>query len=176
MKPIISVNRLLGIFFAFIALLITARIIYSGSFRFIFMSWNIFLAWIPFVLSCYFEAYRKKEKWKQAFLFASWLLFFPNALYIVTDLIHLEASTNVPLWYDAVLLFASSFIGLMMAFISLQKAEYLLLGYFGDKTVKGMIAGILFLGAFGVYLGRFQRWNSWDRSPFGLPNACCCTR
>lgn len=162
MKPVLSTNRLLGICFVFIGLLILARILYSGSFRFIFMSWNIFLAWIPFVLSGYFEAYRNKEKWKQVFLFASWLLFFPNALYIVTDLIHLEVSTNVPLWYDVVLLFASSFIGLMMAFMSLQKAEKILVANFKRQTVNGMMAGILFLGSFGVYLGRFQRWNSWD--------------
>ena len=162
MKPLTSFNRLLAIFFIFIAALIMARIIYSGSIRYIFLSWNIFLAWIPYVLSCYFVVYRKKEKWKQFILFASWLLFFPNALYIVTDLIHLEESTNVPLWYDAILLFASSFIGLIMAFISLQKAEYLLNSFFSRKIVNCMIPVILFLGSFGVYLGRFQRWNSWD--------------
>ena len=162
MKPLTSFNRLLAIFFFFIAALIIARIIYSGSIRYIFLSWNIFLAWIPYVLSCYFVVYRKKEKWKQFILFASWLLFFPNALYIVTDLIHLEESTNVPLWYDAILLFASSFIGLIMAFISLQKAEYLLNWFFSKRIVNSMIPVILFLGSFGVYLGRFQRWNSWD--------------
>ena len=53
MKSLSSFNRLLGIFFVFIAALIIARIIYSGSIRYIFMSWNIFLAWIPYVLSCY---------------------------------------------------------------------------------------------------------------------------
>ena len=162
MKPLNSFNRLLAIFFIFIAALIIARIIYSGSIRYIFLSWNIFLAWIPYVLSCYFVVYNKKEKWKQFILFASWFLFFPNALYIVTDLIHLEESTNVPLWYDAILLFASSFIGLIMAFISLQKAEYLLNSFFSKKMVNSMIPVILFLGSFGVYLGRFQRWNSWD--------------
>ena len=162
MKPHTSFNRLLGVFLFFIAGLIIARIIYSGSIRYIFLGWNIFLAWIPYVLSCYFVVYLKKEKWKLAFLFLSWLLFFPNALYIVTDLIHLEESTNVPLWYDAILLFASSFIGLIMAFISLQKAEYLLNGFFSKRIVNCMIPLILFLGSFGVYLGRFQRWNSWD--------------
>ena len=106
--------------------------------------------------------YSKKEKWKQLILFLSWLLFFPNALYIVTDLIHLEESTNVPLWYDAILLFASSFIGLIMAFVSLQKAEYLLNALFSRRLVNCLIPLILFLGSFGVYLGRFQRWNSWD--------------
>ncbi len=162
MKKLTSFNRLLGVFLFFIAGMIIARIAYSGSLRYIFMSWNIFLAWIPYILSSYFIQYRKKEKWKQVVLFASWLLFFPNALYIVTDLIHLEESTNVPLWYDAILLFASSFIGLIMAFISLQKAENLLRGFLSKRLVNATIPVILFMGSFGVYLGRFQRWNSWD--------------
>ncbi len=170
MRSVTSFNRLLGIFFIFIALLIVARIIYSGSIRYIFLSWNLFLAWIPYIFSCFFRVYKNREKWKQGFLFASWLLFFPNALYIVTDLIHLEESTNVPLWYDAVLLFASSFIGLIMAFISLQKVEYFLFEIFSRPLVRVIIPMILFIGSFGVYLGRFQRWNSWDivHNPVGL--------
>lgn len=170
MKLFTPFNRLLGVFFVFIGLLIAIRIVYSGSIRYIFLSWNIFLAWIPYVLSNYFTHYQKKEKWKQLFLFASWLLFFPNALYIVTDLIHLEESTSVPLWYDAVLLFASSFIGLIMAVISLQKAEIFLRTIFKKRTVNFMVPVILFMGSFGVYLGRFQRWNSWDiiNNPFAL--------
>lgn len=162
MKSFTAFNRLLLVFFFFIGLLISARIVYSGSIRYIFLSWNIFLAWIPYVLSYYFALYKNKESWKRAILFVSWLLFFPNALYIVTDLIHLEESTNVPLWYDAVLLFASSFVGLIMAFISLQRVEYFLNGIFNKKVVKYIIPLILFTGSFGVYLGRFQRWNSWD--------------
>lgn len=161
MKPT-SFNRLLTIFFIFIALLISARMIYSGSVRYIFMCWNIFLAWIPYVLSNFFTAYQQKAKWKQLVLFTTWLLFFPNALYIVTDLIHLEESTNVPVWYDAVLLFASSFIGLLMAFVSLFRIEQSLKTALQKKWIPIIIPAILFLGSFGVYLGRFQRWNSWD--------------
>jgi uncharacterized membrane protein len=165
-----SFNKMLCGFFIFIGLLITFRIFYSGTWRYVFMSWNIFLAWIPFVLSGYFKQYRHKEKWKQLVLFCSWLLFFPNALYILTDLIHLQEESNMPDWYDAVLLFASSFIGLVMAFISLRKAEVYLRSIFNKKQVSFIVAGILFLGSFGVYLGRFQRWNSWDvlKNPLAL--------
>lgn len=162
MRSVTAFNRLLTIFFIFIGLLIFARILYSGSIRYIFLSWNIFLAWIPYALSYFFVVCKQKEKWKQLLLFATWLLFFPNALYIVTDLIHLEESTNVPLWYDAILLFSSSFIGLIMAFISLQKVEYFLFEIFSRTIVRIIIPLILFMGSFGVYLGRFQRWNSWD--------------
>jgi len=101
---------------------------------------------------------------------ASWLLFFPNALYIVTDLVHLQSESNMPWWYDAVLLFASSFVGIVMAFVSLQKAELYLQTIFSKRIITCCLAGILFLGSFGVYLGRFQRWNSWDivNNPLGL--------
>lgn len=157
-----SCNRLLTLFFVFIAVLIMVRLIYSGSSRYVFLVWNIFLAWIPYILSAFLVRYSKKEKYKQGILFISWLLFFPNALYIITDLIHLQQSTNVPLWYDAILLFASSFIGLMMAFISLYRIEIFLRGIFNRRMVMGMISGIMFIGSFGVYLGRFQRWNSWN--------------
>ena len=162
MRPFTAFSRLLAVFFIFIGVLIFTRMLYSGSIRYLFLVWNIFLAWIPYILSSYFVVYKHREKWKQLFLFASWLLFFPNALYIVTDLVHLEESTNVPLWYDAILLFASSFIGLIMAFISLQKVEYYLRDLFSKRTVNFIIPVILFIGSFGVYLGRFQRWNSWD--------------
>ena len=170
MKTISAFNRLLIAFLIFIAGLILVRIVYSGNIRYLSMCWNIFLAWIPYILSCYFSDYQEKEKWKQLFLFASWLLFFPNALYIVTDLIHLEEATHVPLWYDAVLLFASSFIGIMMAFVSLKKAENLMLSFLNVRTVNLLVPVILFVASFGVYLGRFQRWNSWDvlHNPFAL--------
>jgi uncharacterized membrane protein len=162
MKTISSFNKLLSSFLIFIALLITFRILYSGTLHFIFMFWNIFLAWIPYILSAYFSQYRQKEKWKQLFLFGTWLLFFPNALYIVTDLVHLQSESNMPWWYDAVLLFSCSFIGIVMAFISLRKAEMYLTTILNKSLVNLFMAGILFLGSFGVYLGRFQRWNSWD--------------
>jgi len=100
--------------------------------------------------------------WKQIAVFFTWLIFFPNALYIVTDLIHLEQETSVPKWYDAVLLFSSSVTGLMMAFVSLLRVEKFFIYKFNHRLADAGILSVLFLGSFGVYLGRFLRWNSWD--------------
>ncbi len=155
-------QKLLVAFILFITGMIICRIMYSGSIRFIFLLWNLFLAWIPFRLSLFLTGKGKANKWQSGFLLAGWLLFFPNALYIITDLIHLEAKTNVPVWYDAVLLFTSAIAGLMMAFASLIKVE----GFFSKKISNSasnrLIVLCLFMGSFGVYLGRFLRWNSWD--------------
>jgi uncharacterized membrane protein len=162
MKKISSFNKLLIAFLLFIGLLIGFRIAYTGSLQHLFLSWNIFLAWIPYILSQYFPEALHKAKWKQVVLFVTWLLFFPNALYIVTDLIHIEDNKDIPVWYDAILLFASSFIGIMMAFVSLSKVESYLRNIFSRKMVMVLVPVILFTASFGVYLGRFQRWNSWD--------------
>ncbi|HRI23662.1 MAG TPA: DUF1361 domain-containing protein [Ferruginibacter sp.] len=151
---------LLGWFF-FIACLISARIYFSGSLLFIFLVWNIFLAWIPFAVSSYLRP-ADDVKWKHYVLLFVWLAFFPNSLYIITDLIHLDKETRIPKWFDAVLIFSAAVAGLMMAFISLYRVERFLLGVMRKQWVNALLLLILFLGSFGVYLGRFLRWNSWD--------------
>lgn len=155
---------------AFVSMLIACRMVYSGQYRFVFLIWNLFLAWLPFAISFLFNKPFLNKPWKQWLLFAWWLLFFPNALYIITDLIHLEETGKVPLWYDALLLFAAAITGLIMAFVSLYKAEMFLHSCFKKKAVQPLIILILLLGSFGVYLGRFLRWNSWDvvTNPLGL--------
>ena len=170
MKTTISFQKILWAFFAFIGGLILVRFIYTGKYAFIFLIWNLFLAWIPFTISALFKKIANADKWKQVIVFATWLIFFPNGLYIVTDLIHLEQETSVPKWYDAVLLFSSSAIGVIMAFVSLLRMEKYIGYKFNQRMVQCIVFSILFLGSFGVYLGRFLRWNSWDiiSNPFGL--------
>lgn len=170
MKVSISIHKIIFLQLAFVGVLITSRMAYSGQYRFVFLIWNLFLAWLPFVVSLSFKKISKAAIWKQAVVFCIWLLFFPNALYIITDLIHLEETAKVPLWYDALLLFAAALTGLIMAFISLYKTEMFLLTHFRASVVNTLIVLILLLGSFGVYLGRFLRWNSWDvvTNPVGL--------
>ena len=170
MPQTISFQKLLLAFFFFIILLIGIRSIYAGNFDYLFLAWNIFLAWVPFAISALFKTILQEKKWKQVLLFCSWFIFFPNALYIVTDLIHLDLDSNIPKWFDAVLIFSSSIIGLIMAFISVFRVENYLANIFGRKKVDKIMPAILFFGSFGVYLGRFLRWNSWDiiRNPLGL--------
>lgn len=148
--------------FLFIAILIGCRIFYSGNDLYLFLVWNLFLAWIPYSISLSFKNIITKHKFIQAFAFISWLLFFPNALYIVTDIIHVKETEAVPVWFDAILLFISSFAGLALAFASIINVEHLLRHYFHKKFANALVVFLLFVGSFGVYLGRFQRWNSWD--------------
>lgn len=114
------------------------------------------------MISSLFSKMNNKAGWKQALVFCCWLAFFPNALYIVTDLIHIDLESPVPKWFDALLLFSSAVLGLILAFISLYRVEIFLSKTINRKLQAPLILLILFLGSFGVYLGRFLRWNSWD--------------
>jgi uncharacterized membrane protein len=158
-----AADKIVMSFLLFIAAMLVLRIAYANNVRYVFLLWNLFLAWIPFQLGVVLTQNQHYNKWIKYGLLACWLLFFPNALYIITDLIHLENSGDkVPVWFDAILLFTSSVTGLIMAFVSLFQVELFLYKYWRTKHVNKLIVAVLFLGSFGVYLGRFLRWNSWD--------------
>ena len=162
MKKEISLDGLLWAFVAFVVVLVAIRFIISKELHFVFLPWNIFLAWIPFYISKYFKGLAFSSFQKKYFVLGIWLLFFPNALYIVTDLIHLEIETPVPKWYDTVMIFSAAIVGLIMAFVSLLRVEQFLIKIVSAKKTTWIVLAILFISSFGVYLGRFLRWNSWD--------------
>ena len=147
-------------------LLVAARMAYSDSIRYSSLVWNLFLAWIPFVLA-YLAYTLSWKKWQLYFVIPIaaflWLIFFPNAPYILTDLQHLaKESNNTPLWYDVIVLIWFSWTGLLLGLVSLYLMHAII-----QRTV-GRAAGWAFVflasgvSSFGVYLGRFVRFNSWD--------------
>jgi len=91
-----------------------------------------------------------------------WLIFLPNAPYIVTDFVHFRAVPSVPLWYDLVLLFASASTGLLLGLLSLREVHFALKRWLSNTLAGVLIFISIGLAGFGVWLGRFQRWNSWD--------------
>jgi uncharacterized membrane protein len=130
---------------------------------FVFLLWNLFLAAIPFGLTLLLDmvppATRRRLLLPVGML---WLLFFPNAPYILTDLFHLHERAEVPLWYDLALILSCAWNGLMLGYASLldmQRFVHERLGWLGGWAFATLALG---LSGFGVYLGRFLRWNSWD--------------
>jgi uncharacterized membrane protein len=136
----------------------------SGSTKFGGLIWNQFLAWIPFLLAvAVYDGWRRRRSGGSLIaLGAVWLLFFPNAPYIVTDFVHLEHTADAPYWYDAVTVSAFAWTGLLLGFASLFLMQTVVRQWRG--VVSGWIfAGVaLALGSLGIYLGRFLRLNSWD--------------
>ncbi|WP_426060038.1 DUF1361 domain-containing protein [Hymenobacter sp. B1770] len=143
--------------------LIGGRVLLTGRLQFIFLLWNLFLAAIPFCLSA---ALTLAAKPPRAFLLllvgAAWLLFFPNAPYIVTDLFHLEPRQGVPYWYDLALILSCSWNGLMLAYASLLDMHALVQRRLSTWVGWVFVTVALLLSSFGIYLGRYLRFNSWD--------------
>lgn len=139
---------------------------------FFFLNWNLFLAWIPLIISSFLLIFNVKSKISIIFAIIIWILFFPNSPYILTDLFHLKARNSVPIWYDLIVILSFAWAGLMCGFVSLLDIEKLLSTYFKRTAINMITISFLFLSSFGVYLGRFLRWNSWDilNNPFGLFN------
>lgn len=142
----------------------------TGSGRYLFLNWNLFLAFIPWLISSAIILYKVNSKPLLLLFIISWLLFFPNSPYILTDLFHLNKGTAVPLWYDLVLILSFAWAGLLYGFSSLTDMETVLRPYLKKRFIITITAAFLFISCFGVYLGRYLRWNSWDilANPFAL--------
>jgi uncharacterized membrane protein len=145
------------------------RVFYADTRLYHFLVWNLFLAWIPVVCAVAAWLVSRKSQWKPAMyqslaipFLLCWLLFFPNAPYLVTDMIHLAPRSRVPLWYDVVLLMSFVWNGLILGFVSLSVVHSLFEQWFGRAAGWTVVGVALAAGSFGVYLGRFLRWNSWD--------------
>ena len=147
---------------SFCLILLMLRIKFTHSFGFLFLVWNLFLAIIPYALTIYISTKHKMGKfWLTTYLVA-WLLFLPNAPYIVTDLIHLKYSTTQLIWLDILIVGTFAFTGLLLFYLSIKDTLHILAHHFKKSTLTLLTACILFLSAFGVYLGRFSRYNSWE--------------
>jgi uncharacterized membrane protein len=139
---------------------------YSGTVHYAFLIWNLFLAWIPFIIA-YFT-YTATLKRKQIYIVVPiaaffWLIFFPNAPYILTDFQHLAGTwRDVPVWYDVMLLIWFAFTGLLLGMVSLFLMQEIIRREFGRGVGWGFVAFVAGVSSAGVYVGRFLRWNSWD--------------
>ena len=145
--------------------LATVRIFIFKTMTANYIFWNIFLAVIPLFVSSLMLYLSDKNKLHKTLLIVSvvvWLLFLPNALYIVTDLIHVGRIRAVPTMFDAVLVFSAALSGVILGMLSILKVENILIKFYSKKYVSRIIIFSILFASFGVYIGRFLRFNSWD--------------
>jgi len=143
-------------------MILAVRIRFTGTDQYSFMVWNLFLAAVPLLWSSMLgRTVGALKFWVFATL---WLLFFPNAPYVVTDFIHLHPKSHsaVPNWYDVGMLANFGVLALMFGLLSMRRVHAALEQRLGSVSAAIAISGCAILSGFGIYLGRFLRWNSWD--------------
>jgi uncharacterized membrane protein len=145
--------------------LFAGRVYLYHTYTFGFLVWNLILAWLPYVWSVWAASIHRRYPrrwWSLLVPGALWLLFFPNAPYILTDFLHLYQRPPVPLWYDIGLLASFAWAGCFLAVASLSMMHTIIKDYVGQRVSWLFVLAILGLSGLGIYVGRFLRWNSWD--------------
>ncbi len=170
------------IFVSLVACLMAGlRFIHTENIRYLFYISNLLLAWLPFICSIFIMyIYNKIKTNKKGSIILClglffWLIFYPNAPYLITDFIHisvynyafkvkdiLDFQTNFWIWYDFIAIALFVWLGLMLGFISLRINQLIILDRYNKVISWIFVTMISFLSGYGIYLGRFVRWNSWD--------------
>lgn len=137
-----------------------------GTSRFFpWLAWNLALAWVPYLMAVLMAFGLRTMRKARVLMFAPavvWLAFYPNAAYLVTDLMHVGTSAESHRWYDMLLLSGLALTGIALSVASLHTV-HLAVHKATSRAVGWLFAaGITYLAAVGVFLGRFLRWNSWD--------------
>ena len=143
-------------------LMIAVRMLYVKNLYYGFLAWNLFLAGLPLLISS--KLFRIQHL-RRLYLFSGlliWILFLPNAPYIITDLVHLHHRPPVPYWYDMLLILLSAFNGLALGFVSINQIEKLIFRRNAEIFLLPFRIGVMIAMGYGVYMGRYLRFNSWD--------------
>ena len=144
--------------------LLLLRVKITHSIHLLFLIWNLFLAIIPYFLSSsiYTNFFNSSKKIQNSIYGFIWLLFIPNTFYILTDFTHLHYNNKLQFGLDMLIISSFSLAGFYLGLLSLKQIHYLTIAKFGTKTGNIFSISISYLSAFGIYLGRVLRFNSWD--------------
>jgi len=156
----------------FSCLLLVIRMMVTQSIQYIFLPWNLFLAFVPYWITWWIMRNVSiiESKIKLIIALAAWLLFIPNSFYIITDLFHLVHVQSAPKWFDLLLIFSFAWNGIICGIISIRRVELITTMVRGRGFSALLVFAVMWLNAFGIYIGRFLRYNSWDiiSDPFSL--------
>lgn len=145
--------------------MVLGRFAYVGDLRFRFcgLLLNLLLAWIPMALALVICLGPRRRPVLMV-LVIGWLLFFPNAFYIITDLIHDHkfGMDGVYRWYDILMTACFSVSGMFLGTFSLYLLHSIVRARFGRGAGWFFAGAVLALSSYGTYLGRVLRLNSWD--------------
>lgn len=161
LKRISPLEKMLAVAIAFTMTLLVVRVLRYHDNVYIFYIWNTFLGVLPLVFSRQLAGLSRINL-RSLILMACWLVFFPNAAYMVTDIFHFSERPPVPLWYDLLIVSSAAWNGLLLGIISLMQVENFLVRHLKGLWVKAIVLVSFVLCGYGVYIGRYLRFNSWD--------------
>ncbi len=126
-----------------------------------FLTWNLFLGFLPLFAAWIIDYFDEKLS-PFLFLMGSfiWLIFYPNAPYMISDLIHVAEAPD--LIHDTFIIFSFAMLSAFYGFLSLKIMHHLFEKRKGKKIANASIFTALLLSCLGFFMGRILRLNSWD--------------
>lgn len=175
---------IVGLSFLSCTLFVVVRFSLTHKFAQGYLVWNLLLAAVPVLVAWLADGQARlmdtrgvrvaRRKLAGAGFFVLWLVFYPNAPYIFTDFIHVVRRAGLGqlaanwlseydlLWYDIVMNSAFAFVGHFLGLVSMYIMHGTMLGLFGRVAGWLLMVPAIVLSGFGIHLGRFSRFNSWD--------------
>lgn len=161
LKKFTDTQKLVLVSLAFTLSLLFVRVLYTGETVYLFYPWNLFLATVPLFFSSLLKR-QQSINYKSVLYFTLWLLFLPNAPYLVTDIFHYEQRPPMPKWFDLMLVVSGAWNGILLCMLSLFSVERFIKKICPVKYTNYIMSLILLACGYGIYIGRFLRFNSWD--------------
>jgi uncharacterized membrane protein len=154
-------EKMIFISMTFTVVMVTLRYLYTDDKEYFFYPWNLFLATMPLFFSRQLKRIRKFNLRASLLLFC-WLLFLPNAPYIITDIFHLEERPLIPYWFDLLIVISGAWNGIALCVTSLMQVERFLAKHIKQKWRLPSTLLLITLCSYGIFLGRYKRYNSWN--------------
>ena len=154
-------EQMIFVSMCFTIIMVGLRYAYTGERLYFFYPWNLFLATVPLLISRQLKRFRKIN-FKTTMLLGCWLLFLPNAPYIITDIFHFEERPLIPFWFDLLIVISGAWNGIALCITSLLQVERFLVKHLKSKFHFPITLLLITLCSYGIYLGRYKRYNSWN--------------
>lgn len=149
------------------------RVIHDHSVYFDYLTWNLVLSWIPFLLAIRITLVLKRKlwsSWEAIILSFLWIVFLPNSFYMISDFIHLQNLSQANIIFDTLMLTSFIYTGVVLGFSSLYLIHIDLKKRMSPRASATFISLTLFISSVAIYFGRDLRWSSWNvfTNPGGL--------
>jgi len=153
--------------------LLLANVHTMRSWEFSYLIWNLFLAWTPLFFTFWLLRVLKRKlwsSWEALLVTVIWLSFLPNSFYMISDFVHILEVPPPRVLYLVVVFASFIFNGVILGYLSLFQVHQELLKRISKRLASMLVAVVLALCSFAIYLGHDLRWNSWDilRDPGGI--------
>jgi len=179
-KPMARVFLVIALSMISCLFLVLVRYGLTGRFSQGYLLWNLLLAVVPVIVARYGALVSASARTKRnsrtvgLVAFFAWLVFYPNAPYLFTDFIHVIRRSGLGAvamswlsvadlqWYDIVMNAAFAFVGHYIGLVSMYLMHGTMRMLFGRVAGWAFLAPAILLSGFGIHLGRFSRFDSWD--------------